>query len=548
MTPASRGTKEYSSLTLAATFGSPGLRHRSSVTSSAVASDGAWAVSGSDTGELKIWDLVAKKPLRTLTGHVDAVTSVTISPNGKFVASGGLDNQIIVWDVSTGKAKEAWPAHEDFINALAFVDDDVLLSASTDKTIGVWKVSSKSQLTTLRGHEHDVVALAVAPDGKAAASASQDHVFLWDLKTFKRVKSFSGHRGRVFSVGFAPDGKSIATCGQDGTLRLWNVADGVQRWQVDVGEAWVFALAFSQDGKMIATGTSPTIKLWSTKEGKHLADLNGHTERVSSLNFFQKDQYLLSGSADTTIRIWNVASRQEIDTRTGHRSQVNAVALSRDGRLLASGGEDESILVWNTEANQLVKSLVGGHHSAISGLAFYPKADRLLSASYDGTILRWDIDTATSQPAGSHLRSVLSLALSQDGWLALSTSQEVERIKLWNAKSGDLLWTKEGHTSPVTSVAFNANRSLAVTGATGAYGADDVGKTLIVWDVTKGAERLTLDAHRKGVACVAMSPDGQRVLSGAMEDGHLSCGIWLRASEPVTLGGHKDGITGVDFV
>ncbi len=112
-------------------------------------------------------------------------------------------------------------------------------------------------------------------------------------------------------------------------------------------KATVSAAAFSADGKIPATATSKNIKLWEVATGKELATLNGHTDLVWSLAFSPDGKTLASGSWDNTIKLWDVASGKERSTLKGHTDEVWCVAYSPDGKLLVTGSKDKTIRLWD---------------------------------------------------------------------------------------------------------------------------------------------------------------------------------------------------------
>jgi len=119
-----------------------------------------------------------------------------------------------------------------------------------------------------------------------------------------------------------------------------------------------------------------------------------------------------------------------------------------------------------------------------------------------------DSDPAPTAPFGGHGASVLSLAFSPDGRLALSGCGD-NFIRLWEVPSGKELRRFEGHTAPVYALAFSADGRQAISS-----GQD---RTIRHWDVASGREVGSFTGHTDQVRCVAFSPDGQRALSGSAD-------------------------------
>jgi WD40 repeat protein len=75
----------------------------------------------------------------------------------------------------------------------------------------------------------------------------------------------------------------------------------------------VFAVAFSPDGQLLASGSyDHTVRLWNPATGKELQKLEGHTDLVQTVAFSPDGQLLASGSYDHTVRLWNPATGKEL--------------------------------------------------------------------------------------------------------------------------------------------------------------------------------------------------------------------------------------------
>lgn len=118
----------------------------------------------------------------------------------------------------------------------------------------------------------------------------------------------------------------------------------------------IVSYAITSDGRFLASGTTE-IKVWNVGTGKAEASLGGYKAGIFSLAFSPNGKLIASGSdADSgqlnfrpgEIKLWNVAAKKELATIISHKDLVSLLAFSPDGTILASGGEDEdcTIKLW----------------------------------------------------------------------------------------------------------------------------------------------------------------------------------------------------------
>jgi WD40 repeat protein len=271
----------------------------------------------------------------------------------------------------------------------------------------------------------------------------------------------------------------------------------------------VFSVAFSYDGKILATGSADkTIILWDVETGEKLKTLKGHSHYIYAVAFSPDGTILASGGRDRTIIIWNTVTGQEITRLSAHRHTVMSLAFSPDGKILASGSADQQIILWDTSTWEEIRRLRGHRHHVYS-VAFSPDSKTLASGSRDKTIILWDIGSGEKiNTLKGHRHIVQSVTFSPDGRILASGSRD-KTIVLWDVKTGKKLYTLKGHRSIIYSVAFTPDGKFLVSGSRD--------KTIVLWDVKTGKKLYTLKGHKGEVMSVALSREGYLLASGSAD-------------------------------
>jgi WD40 repeat protein/serine/threonine protein kinase len=438
--------------------------------------------------ELKVWDAVTGKKILTLEGHTNDVASVAFSPDGKRIVSGsgGYDEQaqplpgeVKVWDAVTGRQILTLTGHTGRVTSVAFSHDGKrIVSGSDDQTLRVWDLGKGHAVLILEGHTSDVTSVAFTPDGKHILSRSTDGTAkMWDASRGQAVPALQGHTSDVTSVAFSPNSRRLASAGKDGVVKVWDLETGLTVLTLAGRPGWVASVAFSPDGKRIVSGSSDhRVTIWDAEKGHAVLTLDGHTTPVTSVAFSPDGKHIASGS----------------------------------GELLGAHGE---VKVWDATTGQEIFALPTS--AWFTSLSFSPDSRRLASAGWDGVVKVWDAGKGREILTLEEQAPVTSVCFSPDGCcLAYAIGSDDDNqpgeVKVRDAATGEVVFSLEGHTSSVTSVAFSPDGKRIVSGSTD--------KTVKVWDSEKGHECLSLKGHTRGVTSVTFSPDGRRLASAGSDN------------------------------
>ena len=169
----------------------------------------------------------------------------------------------------------------------------------------------------------------------------------------------------VTALAFSPDGKILATgsgrASRSGEIKLWNVADGalVREFAAPHSDA-VTALEFSHDGQFLASGaTDRFVKVHSVADGKHIKSFEGHTGHVLGVAWQANGRRLSSAGADNAIKVWDVVTGEQQRTIAGLKKEVTAVKFIAPGEEVIACSGDPTVRIYNAASGGTVREFPG---------------------------------------------------------------------------------------------------------------------------------------------------------------------------------------------
>lgn len=269
-----------------------------------------------------------------------------------------------------------------------------------------------------------------------------------------QAQAWVGHYGIVVSVAFSPDGKRIATASYDGWLRVWDSKTGrllAQRWH-----AGLWQIAFSADGRYLASAGGNSVCIWDAPQFTLLHRLPGHIGSNVCVGFSKSLKQFVTAD-NTCLRFWTLDDWNMVGTIFHGQESCGAFAMSGDGTQLVTSQWHRNFTMWDLHASQanvykkygcigLALNSNGNCIAIATGdslslqfngpevfdfkhdsfcCSFSPDDTQLLVGSTDGKLALFDVQKqCLLQEIPAHQHAVRSVDFSSDGRYWVSGAQD----------------------------------------------------------------------------------------------------------------------------
>ncbi|KAK3018896.1 hypothetical protein RJ639_005101 [Escallonia herrerae] len=281
---------------------------------------------------------------------------------------------------------------------------------------------------------------------------------------------------------------------------------------------------------VLAVGLGTCVYLWtaSTSKVTKLCDL-GPNDGVCSVQWTREGSYISIGTSLGQVQIWDGTQCKRVRTMSGHQTRTGVLAWS--SRILSSGSRDRNILQHDLRvSNDFVSKLVG-HKSEVCGLKWSHDDRELASGGNDNQLLVWNQHSQLPVlKLTEHTAAVKAIAWSphQTGLLASGGGTADRCIRFWNTTNGNQLNSVDTG-SQVCNLGWSKNVNELVS--THGYSQNQI----MVWKYPSMAKVATLTGHGMRVLYLAMSPDGQTIVTGAGDETLRFWNVFPSAKTPASV-------------
>jgi WD40 repeat protein/serine/threonine protein kinase len=437
-----------------------------------------------------LWRL-CQQTARVLRGHTGAVRGAAFSPDGQHLASAGDDATVRIWETATGEEVQTLRGHAGIVWCVSFRPDGRrLASGGLDGKVVLWDTTTWKEAVSFQGQGQGICDVRFSPDGQRLATSGLDgcvpdeagEVRIGEAVTGRQLLSLR-QRLSAWSVAFSPDGRHIAS-GDFGTVRVWDATTGREIHSFQEVQAPVKSVAFSPDGRHLISATCGTLKLRETVTGTEIWSV-AENDFIEGLTWSPDAQWIASSNLDGAVRLHAPDSGKVIRALKGHVGRVSRVAFSPDGKRLASAGDDETVRVWATSSIKESPSHVLGSGGLLQ-LSQDGARILLLSPDEDGLEVRDTADWKKSFHINLPSHTCPCVTLDDDGG-QIGLGDWQGRVRVWETSTGSEMIAVADRSSPVTAVALSRRRSLLAVG--------DLDGTVKLQDLRTARELF----HREGL-------------------------------------------------
>lgn len=334
--------------------------------------------------------------------------------HGADITSVDFDGGITTWGIDDGSRTDDQQFATGEATASAVSTDGGRIAVATVAGIAVVLDDDLAEQATLvvEGRSPRIDTVEFNPESAEVVTglaerlgdlAFDDSVNFWDEDTGTPTVTIGGESEDVAGcsffvnrVGFTPDGTLMSTVSHDFSIGIHDGVTGDYIVTLEPFASSVLDTDFSRSGDLlVASSDDSSVKVWDTEDFELLTSYVAAPGGLQALELLPDDSTLVASDLSGRLIVMDIMSGEILEVIAELGSRTSAIALSDDGGVVAAPFGDGTVGLWSTTSGEQLTTLTG-HSGVVTDLDFGPGDDWLVTASRDGTIRKWDLDTTTS--------------------------------------------------------------------------------------------------------------------------------------------------------
>lgn len=345
----------------------------------------------------KILEFDNGKEINTIDAHDGRVGKIKISSNNLFIiTAGSWDRKVKVWNIKSGELIKTFSGVEKNRFQRVYIDSlQYYALGSQRNNVFVNFMSKHKTNKKISGNQGEVACVTMNKDNSLIAFAAENYFMVLDLSSNDEVFSSSVHKSWIRNIAFSPDGKYLATTSYK-ELKIWDISSGSLLFSIDKKFKIPHNIAFSNNSELIAVGGKKATKIFELETGKKKYKLKTKNV-VKSLDFSDDDELLATGNSKASkdgnykVNVWKIGEKKAFKTLEGHEYNVSDIEFGKSKNILISSGKYK-IRVWDLESSKYTKE-IDAHARVINDIEIGDNDKEIISSSEDGTVKIWDKET-----------------------------------------------------------------------------------------------------------------------------------------------------------
>lgn len=495
------------------------------------------------------FDLINNKSFTFDYQHRKNIARVALNKQSTLMLSVDVDGRAILVNFVSRVVLH----HFNFkgqVKAIRFSNDGAYFAVAMDRFVQIWKTPDYTEdrqfapfirYKNYAGHFNDVISVTWSQDSRFLLSTSKDmttKIFSLHNEDKEVAVTLAGHRDYVIHAFFDESQEIIYTLSKDGALFQWEYVSGSSdsesesetasedeeaaperseksedgQWQITSKNYFhmdgvkVKCADFHAKTNLLVVGfTNGEFRLYELPEFNMVQLLSMGNNAVDTVTINKTGEWLAFGSSKLgQLLVYEWKSESYILKQQGHFDAMNALCYSPDGSRVVTASDDGKLKVWDINSGFCLTTFTE-HTGAVSAVAFAKKGQVMFSASMDGTVRAWDLIRFRNFRTFTAPERVQfsSLAVDPSGEVVVAGSQDEFEIYVWSVQTGSLLDSLAGHEGPISCLAFGTENSVLAS--------TSWDKTIRIWNIFSRSQQVEPIEVEHDVLALAMRPDSKEV-------------------------------------